>query len=262
MGKDNLAIFISGRGSNMQALARACFNGEVNANVVLVLSDNPEAQGLVWAKENGIPTEVVDYLSIMREAKEKGLEFELPEGFELSTIKETAGTGFEGKPFWWFFGRARAEAEIYQLLLKYEVTVAALAGFEKLLTPYFHQLFQPDLDIPRVLNIHPALLPSFPGQHGYEDTFNSGNRWGGITVHYVDCGEDTGPVIDQDVYPIRREWGDTLEIINRRGLELEWKLYPKCIQLHISGQLKVVENESGIRIVERLAEIHNHPKTM
>jgi phosphoribosylglycinamide formyltransferase-1 len=92
------------------------------------------------------------------------------------------------------------------------------------------------------MNIHPALLPAFPGTDGYGDTWRYGCAIGGCTVHFVDYGEDTGPIIDQAVVSVR---GDSLEKFKERGLDAEHELYPRCIQWFAQGRLKVVE-----RIVE------------
>jgi phosphoribosylglycinamide formyltransferase-1 len=89
----------------------------------------------------------------------------------------------------------------------------------------------------RILNIHPAMLPAFPGQHGYEDTFRYGCRWGGVSVHFVDEGEDTGPLIAQAAYPI---WpGDTIGKVRDRGLSLEYEVYTQCINWLAAGQIEL-----------------------
>jgi phosphoribosylglycinamide formyltransferase-1 len=101
------------------------------------------------------------------------------------------------------------------------------------------------------MNIHPAFLPAFSGAHGYEDTFAYGCRFGGITVHFVDEGEDTGPIIAQAIYPIWPE--DTLDLTRERGLKLEHRLYPQCIQWMAQGDLQVVSAEDGspqVRILD------------
>ncbi len=96
------------------------------------------------------------------------------------------------------------------------------------LTPYFIDRINIDPDKKRIMNIHPALLPAFPGTDGYGDTFRYGCKVGGCTVHYIDYGEDTGPIIGQRAYQIEDD--DTLESIKKKGLALEWQLYPACIQ--------------------------------
>jgi len=90
---------------------------------------------------------------------------------------------------------------------------------------------------PRIMNIHPALLPAFPGVDGYGDTFRYGCKVGGCTVHFVDYGEDSGPIIAQKAFEIRTD--DTLEMVRKRGLALEWELYPRCIQLFAENRLRI-----------------------
>jgi phosphoribosylglycinamide formyltransferase-1 len=108
------------------------------------------------------------------------------------------------------------------------VDLLVLAGFMRNLTPYFIDRFNTDPDNPRIMNIHPAILPSFPGVDGYGDTFRYGCKVGGCTVHFIDYGEDSGPIIGQRAFPILET--DTLDDVKRKGLEQEWQLYPQCIQ--------------------------------
>jgi len=157
----------------------------------------------------------------------------------------------------WFSKRITAEMELLRLMDDYEFDLLVLAGFMRNLTAYFIDQVNIKPNNPRIMNIHPALLPAFPGTNGYGDTFRYGCKVGGCTVHFVDYGEDTGPIIGQRVFPIFPY--DTLEKIKERGLELEWELYPECIKLFAEGLLRVVERD-GRKIVE-IAEVHNHPKT-
>jgi phosphoribosylglycinamide formyltransferase-1 len=129
-----------------------------------------------------------------------------------------------------------AEHQLITLLDPHEPDLICLAGFMRLVSPYFLRHYNRE-GAWRILNIHPALLPAFPGQHGYEDTFSYGCRWGGVTVHFVDEGEDTGPVIAQAVYPIWPE--DSLENVQKRGLSLEYQIYAQCIQWIANGQVQV-----------------------
>ena len=91
----------------------------------------------------------------------------------------------------------------------------------------------------RVMNIHPALLPAFPGTDGYGDTFRYGCKVGGCTVHFIDYGEDSGPIIGQKTFAISED--DTIETIRAKGLELEWQLYPECVQLFAQKRLAVIK---------------------
>ena len=120
----------------------------------------------------------------------------------------------------------------------------------RLISPYFIEHYNTE-DHYRIMNIHPALLPAFPGTDGYGDTFTYGCRFGGITVHFVDEGEDTGPIIAQAIYPIWPD--DSLDTIRKRGLELEYVLYSQCIQWLAQGDLQVVGGKDGqpqVRIID------------
>jgi phosphoribosylglycinamide formyltransferase-1 len=107
------------------------------------------------------------------------------------------------------------------------------------------------------MNIHPALLPAFPGVDGYGDTFRYGSKVGGCTVHFIDYGEDTGPIIGQRAFAITPD--DTLDSIRQKGLKLEWELYPECIQMFADGRLKTVRKiftlANGQKIRRTIVEI-------
>ena len=109
----------------------------------------------------------------------------------------------------------------------------------------------------KIMNIHPALLPAFPGMDGYGDTFRYGCKIGGCTVHFVDYGEDTGPIIGQATFPIAAT--DDIDAVRKKGLSLEWQLYPKCIQFIAEGRLKVVEKvyklKNGRQYSRKIVEI-------
>jgi phosphoribosylglycinamide formyltransferase-1 len=128
-----------------------------------------------------------------------------------------------------------------------------LAGFMRNLTPYFIDRVNTDPARPRIMNIHPALLPAFPGTDGYGDTFRYGCKVGGCTVHFIDYGEDSGPIIGQRAFPILP--GDDLEAVRRKGLAEEWQLYPACIQLFAEDRLRVVRREADGRAARRVVAI-------
>ena len=112
--------------------------------------------------------------------------------------------------------------------MSYDMDLLVLAGFMRVFTPYFIDRINTESKQYRIMNIHPALLPSFPGTDGYGDTFAYGCKIGGCTVHYIDYGEDTGPIIGQKAFEINDD--DTLDDVKRNGLIKEWELYPLCIQ--------------------------------
>lgn len=146
--------------------------------------------------------------------------------------------------------RALFEAQLLHEMAKYPFDLLALAGFMRLLTPYFIDRVNIDSDNPKIMNIHPALLPAFHGTDGYGDTFYHGCKVGGCTVHFVDYDEDTGPIIGQKSFSIYSS--DTIESIQKRGLILEWELFPECIQLFSKNRLCVAIGKNGRKIVQIL----------
>jgi phosphoribosylglycinamide formyltransferase-1 len=195
-----LAVFLSGRGSNFEALARACFAGVLPAEVVLVASDNPEAAGLARARDLGL-------LAVGLSAKELG-------------------------------GKAALEARLAALVEERRADLVCLAGFMKILTPEFIARFPY-----RVLNIHPALLPSFPGLHAQEQAVKHGVRVSGVTVHLVDAGTDTGPIVAQRAVPVLP--GDDADALAARILPFEHELYVDAVRLVLQGGWRI----EGRRIV-------------
>jgi phosphoribosylglycinamide formyltransferase-1 len=131
-----------------------------------------------------------------------------------------------------------AEAELFEAMEPYTFDLLVLAGFMRNLTPYFIDRVNTAPGNLRIMNIHPALLPAFPGIDGYGDTFRYGCKVGGCTVHFVDYGEDSGPIIGQKAYEITAD--DTIETVRAKGLKLEWSLYPDCVRLFAEGRLKTV----------------------
>lgn len=180
-----IGILISGRGSNMVAIADAVASGEIpNSSVEVVISDKRDAEGLEKARERGIETVVVERN-----------------------------------------GRTRADhdAEIIAELKKRDVELVCLAGYMRLLSPSFVQAF-PN----RIINIHPSLLPDFPGLNAQKQAFDAGVAVTGCTVHYVDELLDHGPVILRREVP--RLPDDTVETLSARILELEHILYIEALR--------------------------------
>jgi phosphoribosylglycinamide formyltransferase-1 len=142
----------------------------------------------------------------------------------------------------------------------YPFDLLVLAGYMRNLTPYFIDRINTIEGSPRIMNIHPALLPSFPGVDGYGDTYRYGCKIGGCTVHFIDYGEDTGPIIGQSAFQISEE--DTLETVKKKGLALEWKLYPECINLFAQGRLRIVRKTyrlaNGQKFDRKVVKILKH----
>ena len=195
MARGRIGILISGRGSNMLALAEACSNGAIPADVAVVISNEPDAPGLKAAAGLGIETLVIDH--------------------------RTSG------------GRAQHDAKLAAALKQRQVDLVCLAGYMRLLSPAFIKEF-PN----RILNVHPALLPSFPGLHAQKQAVEHGVRVSGVTVHFVDEGLDAGPIILQRAVPV--EPGDTEETLSARILQEEHRIYPEAVRLFFEGRLRTV----------------------
>jgi phosphoribosylglycinamide formyltransferase 1 len=244
-GRINIGTLISGGGTNLQAIIDACPDYSpdnspdsspdnlIDANIVFTGSDNPGVRGLERAQKANIDTFVVDYSNILKSCRENGIkDTDLPKDFDLKDILSkqklfTSGASPEQTTFF-LKSRAIAERQLLDKILSYDMDLLVLAGFMRVLTPYFIDRINTEPKRYRIMNIHPALLPSFPGTDGYGDTFAYGCKIGGCTVHYIDYGEDTGPIIGQKAFEIKDS--DTLDDIKKKGLKKEWELYPQCIQ--------------------------------
>jgi phosphoribosylglycinamide formyltransferase 1 len=195
-----LAVLISGRGSNMVALADAARGGRIpNARIVVVVSDQTNAAGLARAAERGIET-----LTITRKGRT----------------------------------REEHEREIIDALTERKIDLVCLAGFMRLLSPCFTEAFRG-----RVLNIHPSLLPAFPGLDAQRQAVEHGVKVSGCTIHFVDETLDGGPVITQRAVAVRDD--DTPETLAARILEQEHEAYAEAVALVASGGYRV----EGRRVV-------------
>ncbi|MEE4363252.1 MAG: phosphoribosylglycinamide formyltransferase [Desulfotignum sp.] len=226
----NIGTLISGGGTNLQAIIDACKDNTISGNIVFTGSDTPNVKGLKRAQTAGIDTFVVDYAGIIRACRSGIAGKDLPEDFQLDEIMEKQNLVDPADENAVFFlkSRAIAEKQLLDRILAYDMDLLVLAGFMRVLTPYFIDRINTVPGAYRIMNIHPALLPAFPGTDGYGDTFRYGCKVGGCTVHFIDYGEDTGPIIGQKAFEIADT--DTLDDVKRKGLEKEWELYPACIQ--------------------------------
>ena len=249
--KLKLAVMISGSGSNLQAMIDQIKAGKLDAEISMVVSNNPEAYGLIRAEKHGISTAFVDYTKYGKKLLPKVDESKLPSRFSKVIEEQRIFHGLHSEEIRDQIARlVLAEQEIIELLDPLAPELICLAGFMRLISPYFIKHYNRE-DRYGIMNIHPALLPAFPGTDGYGDTLAYGCRFGGVTVHFVDEGEDTGPIIAQATYPI---WpGDSLNIIRKRGLQLEYVLYSQCIQWMAQGDLQVEDGKDGrprVRILD------------
>jgi phosphoribosylglycinamide formyltransferase-1 len=250
INKLKLAVLISGGGSNLQAMIDSIEHGRLDAEIKLVVSNNADAYGLVRAQMHGISTAVVDYSSYGKKLLPEIHESTLPSEFAEVIKRQRIYSGLLPEELRDRLARlVLAEQEMIQLLEPLGLDLICLAGFMRLISPYLIGRYNKE-DRWRIMNIHPAFLPAFPGTHGYEDTFACGCRFGGVTVHFVDEGEDTGPIIGQAIYPIWPE--DTIEETRRRGLQLEYSLYSQCIQWMAQGDLLIEKGKDGRPLVRIL----------
>ena len=180
-----IAILISGRGSNMEALVRSCQAKKIDGQVALVISNKAEAKGLEVATSLGVRTMVL-----------------------------------------------KTEPEILAELKKLKPDLVCLAGYMKIVGPELIKAFKQ-----RIINVHPALLPSFPGLHGQKQALDHGAKVSGCTVHFVDEGCDTGPIIAQAAVPVLE--GDTEETLSARILKEEHRLYSEAVQSYAQGKLSI-----------------------
>lgn len=140
-----------------------------------------------------------------------------------------------------FASKAEFDSAIHQKLLRKKIEAIFLAGYMRILSPEFVRLWAW-----RIMNIHPSLLPKFPGAHAIREAFEAKEKETGVTVHFVDEGVDSGPIILQEKVAIFAD--DTLETLEQRVHETEYKLYPRAIQLWLSGKV-TIENQK-VKITE------------
>jgi phosphoribosylglycinamide formyltransferase-1 len=261
-----IGALISGSGTNLQAIMDACESGQIPGSVVFIGTDNPDATGLIKGERLNIPSFVIDYGSIIRRFNKSPEKVKIPDDFDFNDILSKqhlfSADSDKEKMKYFFTTRAIAEAALLARMKNYPFDLLVLAGFMRNLTPYFIDRVNNVPDHPRIMNIHPALLPAFPGIDGYGDTFRYGCKIGGCTVHFVDYGEDSGPIIGQSAYTISED--DTLESVREKGLKLEWALYPECVKLFAEGRLKTVRMsyalKSGEKIYRTVVKILPLPK--
>jgi phosphoribosylglycinamide formyltransferase-1 len=195
----NLGILISGRGSNMESILKAIKKQKIPINPAVVISNKSNAKGLAIAKKMGVQTVVID------------------------------SSKYKGK-------RLQFDKEIITTLRKYKVTptngLVCLAGFMRIISPYFIKEYKN-----KILNIHPALLPAFPGLDAQKQAIEFGAKYSGCTVHFVDEGVDTGPIIIQEIVKIGNK--DTGKILTKKILAKEHEIYPKAVELFAKKKLSI-----------------------
>ncbi|WP_374628183.1 phosphoribosylglycinamide formyltransferase [Pannonibacter indicus] len=210
VSRKRTAVLISGRGSNMLSLIEAAKDPAYPAEIVLVVSNRPDAGGIARAESFGIPARVLDHKTYGRD-------------------------------------REAFERELDAMLVAEGIELVVLAGFMRLMTPWFVERWNG-----RMINIHPALLPSFKGLHTHERALEAGVRLHGATVHFVSPGMDEGAIIAQGAVPVLS--GDTPEALGARVLTVEHQIYPQALALVASGQVQLEDGKAVCRAAAEDAE--------
>jgi phosphoribosylglycinamide formyltransferase-1 len=187
-----LVILISGRGSNMEAIVRACASEGWPARVAAVIANRPDAAGLAFAASHGIATAVVDHR-----------QFPDRDGFDAALAEQIDA---------------------------FTPDLVVLAGFMRVLTPRFVDHYSG-----RMLNVHPSLLPSFPGLKTHQQALDAGVRLHGASVHFVTSKLDHGPIVLQSAVPVEAD--DTAETLAARVLVTEHIIYPRAVRWFVEGRL-------------------------
>ncbi len=190
-----IGVLLSGRGSNLEALAESVAAGRIpNAEIAIVISNKPDAPGLKRAEARGIATRVIPSKGLQREDYDR---------------------------------------QVVAVLQECKVDLICLAGYMRLLSPYFVAAFPQ-----KILNIHPSLLPAFPGLEGQKQALEHGVKFAGCTVHFVDENLDAGPVILQAVVPVLD--GDDEHTLSERILKEEHRIYSEAVKIILEGKYRIV----------------------
>jgi phosphoribosylglycinamide formyltransferase-1 len=192
--KKRIGVMLSGRGSNFEALADSISNGRIpNAEIAIVISNREGAPGVERARTRGINSRVIPSKGLEREAYDR---------------------------------------QVVAVLREHKVDLVCLAGYMRLLSPYFVAEFPQ-----RILNIHPSLLPSFPGLESQRQALEYGVKFAGCSVHFVDENLDAGPIVLQAVVPVNDD--DTAETLSERILREEHRIYSEAVRIVLEGKYKI-----------------------
>ena len=192
--KKKIGVLLSGRGSNFEALADSVSAGRIpNAEIAIVISNRPEAPGLQKAEARGIATRMIPSKGLQREVYDR---------------------------------------QVAAVLQEYKVDLICLAGYMRLLSPYFIATFPQ-----KILNIHPSLLPSFPGLEAQKQALDHGVKFAGCSVHFVDENLDAGPIIVQAVVPVLDT--DDEHTLAERILKEEHRIYTEAVKIILEGKYRI-----------------------
>ena len=207
--KKRIGVLLSGRGSNFEALAESVATGRIlDAEIALVVSNREDAPGIERARKRGIEARVIPSKGLEREAYDK---------------------------------------LVAAALMEKKVDLVCLAGYMRLLSPYFIATF-PN----RILNIHPSLLPAFPGLEAQRQALEHGAKFSGCTVHFVDENLDAGPIVLQAAVPIEDD--DTVETLSERILREEHRIYTEAVRIVLEGRYRIENRRVLIASSEGLAK--------
>lgn len=201
-----LGVLVSGRGSNLQAIIDEIEAGTLKAEIAIVVSNKQGVPALERAERHGLTTVFLDPKSVAN----------------ASDPRQTY------------------DQKLLETLQCHKVQLVILAGYMKIVTSVLIDPYES-----RIMNIHPSLLPSFPGLHAQKQALDHGVKVAGCTVHFVTEGMDTGPIILQQAVPV--EEGDTEDVLSERILKVEHGLLPRAIRLFAEGRLRVTGRTVHIR---------------
>ncbi|WXG41814.1 MAG: phosphoribosylglycinamide formyltransferase [Candidatus Freyarchaeum deiterrae] len=198
----NIGVLVSGRGTNLQAIIDAVESGYIKAKISVVISSREDALALQRARDYGIEAVFIDPQDFWKDKEHR-----------------------EEK-------RVEYDKKIIAELERRKVDLVLLAGYMLMLSSYFVNKYKN-----RMMNIHPAILPSFPGVNAQKQALEYGVKYTGATIHFVDAEMDHGPIILQDVVPVYDD--DTEETLSDRILEKEHEIYVEAVKLFVEGRLRV-----------------------
>ncbi len=203
-----IAVLASGRGSNFEALQAAITQGKLHAKICALVSDQPGALSIQKAQAAGIPSVVVP------------------------------STDYKGES-----GRRAHEEKLLEALQPFSPRFLVMAGYMRIVTDPLIQAFRSERGYSRIVNIHPSLLPAFPGTDAYAQAFHHGAKVTGVTIHLVDSGLDSGPICAQEAFSVTD--CNHVEEVEKRGLAIEHRLYPRTLEWVLPERFETEKTPSG-----------------
>lgn len=220
-----IVILASGRGSNFDAIHQSIVNGQLKAEIRAVISDQSQALVLEKARKLNIPAIVVPIAKTS------------PEMAKTSSAEYLHAR------------RLAHEERLMNRLQEFEPQFLVLAGYMRVLTPTFIDHFRSSVGYSKIINIHPSLLPSFPGIHSYQQAFNYGTKITGVTVHLVEAKVDCGPICAQEAFSI--ENCRTAAEVEEIGLRVEHSLFPKTLSWVLAEKFEMQTTVENVHCVRR-----------